>query len=76
MELTDDNIKEYNEKVLPLVKDIEPVYSIVTRARSHNIRGGDNIEIDIYLTGLGIPDANKLVLFYYDNLNHLCHYFP
>jgi len=62
IKLTKDDIIEYNEKIVPLCKDIEPIYSLVTRARNHNIKGGDNIEIDIYLTGLGIPDANKLVL--------------
>jgi len=61
-ELTKDDIIEYNLQMLPKVKDVEPTYSIVTRARNHNIKGGDSIEIDIYLTGLGIPAANKLVL--------------
>ncbi len=60
--LTDDDIIEYNREVLPRVKNIEPIYSIVARARSHNIKGGENIDIDIYLTGQGIPNANKLVL--------------
>ena len=62
MELTDDNVIEYNEKILPLLKDTEPLYSIVPRVRNHDIKGGDNIEVDIYLTGLGIPDKGKIVL--------------
>ena len=61
-ELSDKDVIEYNLQVLPTVKDIEPTYSIVARARNYSIRGGDNIEIDIYLTGLGIPEENKLVL--------------
>ncbi|MBA7618660.1 hypothetical protein ES703_25990 [subsurface metagenome] len=61
-ELTNDDIIEYNLQLLPKVKNIEPTYSIVTRARNYNIKGGDSIEIDIYLTGLGIPAANKLVI--------------
>ena len=60
--LTTDDVTEYNLQVLPKVKDIEPTYSIVTRARNYNIKGGDSIEINIYLTGSGIPEANKLVL--------------
>jgi hypothetical protein len=60
--LTKNDIIEYNEKMLPPLKDMEPIYSIVTRARNYNIKGGDSIEIDIYLTGLGIPETNKLVL--------------
>jgi len=60
--LTKDDIIEYNLQVLPKVKDIEPTYSIVTRARNYNIKEGDSIEIDIYLTGSGIPEGNKLVL--------------
>jgi len=60
--LTKDDIIEYNLQLLPKVKDIEPTYSIITRARNYNIKGGGSIEIDIYLTGSGIPEANKLVL--------------
>jgi len=60
--LSDDNIKEYNDKVLPSINKIEPAYSVVARATTYNIKGGQNIEIGVYLTGLGIPDANKLVL--------------
>ncbi len=60
--MNDNDIIEYNRKVLPRVKDLEPTYSIIARARSHDIKGGDNIDIDIYLTGQGIPEANKLVL--------------
>jgi len=59
---TDDDIVKYNLEVLPRVQDIEPVYSIVARARSRSIKAGDNIDIEIYLTGLGVPDANKVVL--------------
>lgn len=59
---TDDDIIKYNLEVLPKVRDIEPVYSIVARARRHSIKAGDNIDIEIYLTGLGIPDTNKVVL--------------
>jgi hypothetical protein len=62
VKLTDEDIIEYNLQILPKVKDIEPTYSIVARARNYNIKGGENIEIDIYLTGLGNPTANKLVL--------------
>lgn len=60
--LTNNDIIEYKRKVLPKVKDMEPIYSIVTRARNYNIKGGESIEIEIYLTGSGIPQANKLVL--------------
>ena len=60
--LTDDNIIEYNRKMLPAIQDKEPIYSVVSRAHAYNIKGGENIEIGVYLTGLGIPDANKLVL--------------
>jgi len=60
MELTDDNVREYNEKILPALKNKEPLYSVVIRPRNYNVKGGDNIEIDIYLTGLGIPDTHKL----------------
>ena len=60
--LKPNDIKEYKLQVLPKVKDIEPTYSIVARARNYDIKGGDNIDIDIYLTGSGIPEANKLVL--------------
>lgn len=62
IKLSAEDIVEYNRELLPKVKDLEPVYSIVVRARNHNIKGGDNIEIDTYLTGLGIPEYNKLVL--------------
>lgn len=62
IKLTKDDIIEYNLLLLPKVKDIEPNYSIVTRARNYDMKGGDSIEIDIYLTGLGIPEANKLIL--------------
>ena len=55
-----DMIK-YNDEILPLVKNLEPIYSIVARARSHKIEGGDDIIIDIHLTGTGIPDGNKLI---------------
>ena len=61
MEITDDDIIAYNDKILPLLKDKEPLYSIVARVRNHNIKSGDNVEVDIYLTGLGIPDASKLL---------------
>jgi hypothetical protein len=57
-----DDIIKYNLEVLPQVQDIEPVYSIVARAGNHDIKPGDNIDIEIYLTGLGIPDTNKVVL--------------
>jgi len=60
-EFTQDDMIKYNEEILPLVKDLEPIYSIVARARSHRIRGGDDIKIDIHLTGVGIPDANKFI---------------
>ena len=60
--LNPDDIKEYNLQVLPKVKDTEPSYSIIARARNYNIKGDDSIDIDIYLTGSGIPEANKLVL--------------
>jgi hypothetical protein len=59
---TEDDVIEYNLEVLPQVQDIEPTYSIVARARSHDIKRGDNIDIEIYVTGLGIPDTNKVVL--------------
>jgi hypothetical protein len=55
-----DMIK-YNDEILPLVKDLDPIYSIIARARSHRIKGGDDIKIDIHLTGVGIPDANKFI---------------
>lgn len=60
-EFTQDDMIKYNAEILPLVKDLEPIYSIVARARSHRIKGGDDIIIDIHLTGVGIPDANKFI---------------
>ena len=62
MKLTDDNVREYHEKILPAVKNKEPLYSVVIRPRNYNVKGGDNIEVDIYLTGLGIPDKSKLYI--------------
>jgi hypothetical protein len=62
VKLTDEDIIEYNLQILPKVKDLEPTYSIVSRVRKRTIKGGDSVEIDIYVTGLGIPEANKLVL--------------
>ena len=59
--LSDADIIKYNNEVLPKVKGLEPAYSIIARARSHDIQGGDSIDIDIYLTGQGIPDSSKLV---------------
>ena len=56
-----EDIIKYNDGVLPLVKKLEPIYSIVARARSYRIKGEDDIIIDIHLTGLGIPDANKFI---------------
>jgi len=64
MELTDDNVREYNEKILPALKNKEPLYSVVTRPRNYNIKRGDNIEIDIYLTGLGIPGTSKIFILF------------
>jgi len=60
-EFTQDDMIKYNDEILPLVKDLEPIYSIVARARSHRVKGGDDIKIDIHLTGVGIPDANKFI---------------
>jgi hypothetical protein len=60
-EFTPDEIVEYNAEILPLVEGLEPAYSIVARARSRRIKGGDDITIDIHLTGIGIPDANKFI---------------
>jgi len=62
IKFTRDDIIKYNREVLPSVKDIEPIYSIVTRARRQRIKGGEDIQLDIYLSGLGIPDANKCFL--------------
>ena len=56
-----NEIAEYNAKILPQVKNLEPNYSVVARARSHRIKGGDDIKIDMHLTGVGIPDASKLI---------------
>ncbi|MGB5926365.1 MAG: hypothetical protein WBH01_09815 [Dehalococcoidia bacterium] len=58
---TKDDMIKYNNEILPLVQNLEPIYSIVARARSHRIKGGDDIVIDIHLTGTGIPDGNKLI---------------
>jgi len=60
--LSNDDIKEYNDKILSYVNNIEPAYLVTARAITYNIKGGQNINIEIYLTGLGIPEANKLVL--------------
>jgi hypothetical protein len=60
--LTDADIIEYNEEILPALEPLEPTYSLVSRVRKRNIKGGDSVEIDIYVTGLGIPEDNKLVL--------------
>jgi len=60
MEISDESVIEYNEKVLVPVKAKEPLYSIIARPRNYNVRPGDMVEIDIYITGLGIPDNHKL----------------
>lgn len=60
-EFTKDDIIKYNTEIMPSVQSVEPIYSIVARARSHRIKGGDDIAIDIHLTGIGIPDANKFI---------------
>jgi hypothetical protein len=60
--LTNADIIEYNEEVLPALESLEPTYSLVSRVRKRNIKGGESVEIDIYVTGLGIPEDNKLVL--------------
>jgi len=58
---TADEVVKYNAEILPLVQNLEPTYSIVARASSYRIKGGDDIEIDVHLTGIGIPDANKFI---------------
>jgi len=58
---TPDEMVEYNAEILPLVQNLEPIYSIVARARSHRIKGGDDIVIDIHLSGVGNLDANKFI---------------
>jgi len=63
-ELSDKDVIEYNEKILPSVKDREPLYSIATRPRNYSVKRGDNVEIDIYLTGLGIPDEGKIFILF------------
>jgi len=60
MELSDEYVIDYNEKLLVTLKAKEPCYSIIARSRKYNISPGNRIEIDIYITGLGIPDNNKL----------------
>ena len=52
--LTDADIIEYNEEMLPALEPLEPTYSLVSRVRKRNIKGGDSVEIDIYVTGLGL----------------------
>ncbi len=58
----DPQIIEYNDRTLPALKGKEPQYTVVSRIRSYNINPGENIELDIYFTGAGIPDASKLYL--------------
>jgi hypothetical protein len=60
--LSEDDIIKYNEEILPHINNIEPAYSLIARSKDYNIKGGQYINIEIYLTGLGIPEANKLVL--------------
>ncbi len=60
MEFSDEYVIDYNEKLLVTLKAKEPCYSIIARSRKYNISPGKKIEIDIYITGLGIPDNNKL----------------
>jgi len=60
-EFSKEEVVEYNTEILPRVQNLEPNYSVVARARSHRIKGGDDITIDIHLTGIGIPDANKFI---------------
>jgi len=60
-DFTKEDIVKYNTEILPRVQSLEPAYSIIARARSHRIKGGDDIKIDIHLTGIGIPDVNKFI---------------
>ncbi|MDL5361327.1 hypothetical protein [Halalkalicoccus sp. NIPERK01] len=43
---------------------MEPEYTIVPHNRTPEIAPGDTIEIDLYLSGGGIPDENRLYLSY------------
>lgn len=61
-EFTQDDVIKYNTEILPPIQNVEPIYSIVARARSYRIKGGDDMTIDVYLTGIGIPEASKLVV--------------
>ena len=58
----DPQIIEYNDRTLPALKDKEPQYTVVSRLRRSQIKPGGDIEVDIYFTGAGIPDASKLYL--------------
>jgi len=60
MKLTNQDIIEYNKKVLPLVENVEPTYSVICRARNNRIQHGENIDIDMFFTGSGIPSISKL----------------
>lgn len=58
----DPEIIEYNDRVLRALKDKEPQYTVVSRLQQSQVNPGGVIELDIYFTGAGIPDAAKLYL--------------
>ena len=55
----DDDVVAYNREVIPKLQKVEPRYTVVVRTKSTRIRGGDEIDLGLFLTGIGIPDASK-----------------
>lgn len=51
--------KNYEESIKN-VKNYEPDYEIIPILRTPEINSGDNVIIDIYWTGYGIPDESKV----------------
>jgi len=46
----------------PIGNDSEPIYSIVARLANATIVGSDRLQLEIFLSGWGVPDYNKLYI--------------
>jgi hypothetical protein len=60
--ISEKDINNYQKEIKDYYQKVEPVYSIIARPLSYAIKGGEDIQISVFLTGLGLPDSNKLVL--------------
>ncbi len=58
-EFSDDDVVQYNLEVLPQQQKLEPCYKVIIRPTRTKIRGGDDIDLGLFLSGVGIPDASK-----------------